>query len=94
MDFLPAHPTDIPFDGEQKEEELDDPVAPPIMALENELEEADESENYSVVPLPVMPKVARSLFKPGNLPQDIISLPKWPRLYERRESGPKGELLF
>ncbi|KAK8399208.1 hypothetical protein O3P69_003375 [Scylla paramamosain] len=62
-DYLPAHPTDIPFEGEQEEEDLDEPVAQPIMALENESDlEAVEPENSSVL----VPKVARRLFKPGR----------------------------
>ena len=94
-DFLPAHPTDIPFNGEPDEQDLDDPVVPPIMALENEadLEGAVEPENPNVVPLPVMPKMARSLVKPGSSPQDIIPLPKVATTVRNKRARPQGRAL-
>ena len=94
-DFLPAHPTDIPFSDEPDEQDLDDPFAPPIMVLENEadLEGAFEPENPSVVPLPVMPKMAQSLFKPGSSPQDIVPLPKVATTVRNKKARPQGRTL-
>ncbi|XP_063876097.1 uncharacterized protein LOC135109041 [Scylla paramamosain] len=89
-DYLPAHPTDIPFEGEQEEEDLDEPVAQSIMALENESDlEAVEPENSSVL----VPKVARRLFKPGSSPQDIIPLPKVATTVRKKRARPQGRPL-
>ena len=94
-DFLPAHPTDIPFNGKPEEQDLDDPVVPPIIALENEadLEGAVEPESPSVVPLLVMPKMALSLFKPGSSLQDIIPLPKVATIVQNKRARPEGRPL-
>lgn len=53
--------------------EPDEPVAPLIMAFENEprLERDAEPENQSVMLGLLTPKMTRNLFKPGSSPQDI-----------------------
>lgn len=95
-DFLPAHPTDIPLNGEQEEEDPDNPVAPPIMATVNEpeLEVADEPEHPSAVPEPVTPNVTRNLFRPGSSPQEIMPLPKVATTTRTKRSRPQGRALI
>lgn len=95
-DFLPAHPTDIPLNAEQEEEDPDNPVAPPIMATVNEpeLEVADEPEHPSAVPEPVTPNVTRNLFRPGSSPQDIMPLPKVASTTRAKRSRPQGRALI
>ncbi|XP_066970273.1 uncharacterized protein [Macrobrachium rosenbergii] len=95
-DFLPAHPTDIPLNGEQEEEDPDDPVAPPIMTTENEpeLEVADEPEHPSAVPEPVAPNVTRNLFRPASSPQEIIPLSKVATTTQKKRPRSQGRALF